>query len=245
MRPPPQRLRSSRLVVSDPMFFKRPAYICLFASIVSLAFAMEATGQEQASRDMLTLDRAIELARANNRETKRARFDIDMQREVSAETKTQLYPRFDTYLLGTQLLQPLDFTIKAGQLGTYTSTGPLPSSNIDLHTPARPVAIASITVTQPITQIPRIRFSIAEQRLNEGQSRETYAQRDQQMVSDVRRAYYSLLQSQSQGESQRATIHSLEELDQLTERRLQEKAALKVDSLRVKLKKQRPNTNSW
>jgi outer membrane protein len=59
------------------------------------------------------------------------------------------------------------------------------------------------------------------------------------MVSDVRRAYYSLLQSQSQAESQRATIHSLEELDQLTDRRLQEKAALKADSFRVKTEEEK------
>jgi outer membrane protein TolC len=70
--------------------------------------------------------------------------------------------------------------------------------------------------------------------LNEDLSRQSYSQRDQQLVSDVRRAYYSLLQSQSQAESQRATIQSLEELDRLTERRLQERAVLKADSLRVK-----------
>jgi outer membrane protein len=208
--------------------------ICFLAAISMLTCAMAALGQERPPADVLTLDRAIELARANNRETKRARFDIDGQREALAEAKTQYYPRFDTYLLGTELLQPLDFTIKAGQLGTYAATGPIPSKNTDLHTPARPIVVASITVTQPITQIPRIRFSVAEQRLNEDLSRQTYAQTDQQVVSDVRRAYYSLLQSQSEVESQRATIHSLEELDHLTQRRLQEKAVLKADSLRVK-----------
>jgi outer membrane protein TolC len=199
-----------------------------------LTCAMAALGQERPPADVLTLDRAIELARANNRETKRAKFDIDRQREITAEAKTSLYPRFDTYLLGTELLQPLDFTIKAGQLGTYAATGPIPSKNTDLHTPARPIVVASITATQPITQIPRIRFSVAEQRLNEDLSRQTYAQTDQQVVGDVRRAYYSLLQSQSEVESQRATIHSLQELDHLTQRRLQEKAVLKADSLRVK-----------
>jgi outer membrane protein TolC len=207
---------------------------CLFATIPSLAIAMGALAQGRASGEVLTLDRAIELARANNRETKRTKLDIDRQREASAEAETSYYPRFDTYLLGTQLLGPLNFTIGAGQLGTYPSTGPIPGSDINLHTPARPIAIASITATQPITQIPRIRFSVAEQRLNEDLSRQTYSQRDQQLVSDVRRAYYSLLQSQSQAESQRATIQSLEALDHLTERRLQEKAALKADSLRVK-----------
>jgi outer membrane protein TolC len=216
------------------MFFRRLIRSGHFASIALLTFSMVALGQERTSGDVLTLDRAIEFARANNRASERAKLDIDRQREAAAEAKTALYPRFDTYLLGTQLLQPLDFTIKAGQLGMYPSTGPIPSKNMDLHTPARPVAVASMTLTQPITQIPRIRFSVAEQRLNEDLSRQTHAQTDQQIVNEVRGAYYALLQSQSQAESQRATIHSLEELDQLTERRLQEKAALKADSLRVK-----------
>src|SRR5882672_7480955 len=221
------------------MYHRHPICICFLAAFPLLTFAMTSLGQERASGEVLTLDRAIELARANNRETKRAKFDIDRQRNITAEAKTALYPRFDTYLLGTELLQPLDFTIKAGQLGTFPSTGPIPSTNVDLHTPARPVAVASITLTQPLTQIPRIRLGIAEQRLNEDLSRQTYAERDQQLVRDIRRAYYSLLQSQSQSESQRATIHSLEELGRLTERRLQEKATLKADRLRIKAEEAR------
>ena len=207
---------------------------CLFAAIASMAPAVAAPGQERTSEDVLTLDRAIELARANNRETRRAKLAIDRQREASAEAKTSYYPRFDTYLLGTELLNPLDFTIRAGQLGTYPSTGPIPGSNVDLHTPARPIAVASFTVTQPITQILRIRLSVAEQRLNEDLSRHACSAQDQQLVSNVRRAYYSLLQSQSQAESQRATIQSLEELGRLTERRMQQRAALKADGLRIK-----------
>jgi outer membrane protein TolC len=216
------------------MYYRHSIRICLVTALASLGLALAALGQEHPSGDVLTLDRAIELARANNRATGRAKLDVDRQREATAEAKTGLYPRFDAYLLGTQLLQPLDFTIKAGQLGTYPTTGPIPSKNMDLHTPARPVAVASMTLTQPITQIPRIRFSVAEQRLNEDLSRQTYTQTDQQIVNEVRDAYYSLLQSQSQAESLRATIHSLEELDQLTERRLEEKTVLKADSLRVK-----------
>jgi outer membrane protein TolC len=159
------------------MFFMHQMRICVLAAIASLPLAA-ALGQERSSADLLTLDRAIELARTNNREAKRANFDIDRQREATAEAKIALYPRFDTSLLGTQLLQPLDFTIKAGQLGTYPSTGPIPSSTVDLHTPARPVAVASVTATQPLTQIPRIRFFVAEQRLNEDLSRQTYAKFD-------------------------------------------------------------------
>src|SRR3984893_11389114 len=171
------------------MFFRRLIRICFFAAIPSVSCVMVARGQERTSGELLTLDRAIELARANNRDTRRAKFDIDRQREASAEAKTSYYPRFDAYLLGTQLLGPLNFTIGAGQLGTYPSTGPIPGSDINLHTPARPIAIASITATQPITQLRRIRFSVAEQRLNEDLSRESYAEREQQMGRDVRHVY--------------------------------------------------------
>ena len=209
------------------------------ALIAALCVLPSANGQERAGGDVLTLERAIELARANNRVTRQAKFEIDWQREATAEAKTAYYPRFDTYLLGTELLTPLDFTIKTGQLGTFPSTGPIPGSNIELHTPSRPVAFASVTITQPITQILRIRFSVAKQRLNEDLSRQTYSEQKQQMVSDVRRVYYSLLQSQSQAESQRATIHSLEELGRLAERRLQERTALKADSLRIKAEEEK------
>src|SRR5260370_25918570 len=96
------------------MFFRRPIRSGHFAAIALLTCAMAALGQERTPGDVLTLDRAIELAQANNRATERAKLDIGRQREATAEAKTALYPRFDTYLLGTQLLQALDFTIKAG-----------------------------------------------------------------------------------------------------------------------------------
>ncbi len=211
-----------------------PRVVIVFAALTSVTLVTAAAGQEGTPDDVLTLDRAIELARANNRETTGARLEIDRRREASAEARTAYFPRLDTYLLGTELLRPLDFTIRAGQLGTFPSTGPIPGSNVGLHTPARPIAVASFTLTQPITQLLRTRLSVREQRLSEDLSRQGHSQQDQQLVSDVRRVYYSLLQSQSQAESQRATIRALEELGQLTERRLQVGAVLKADHLRIK-----------
>jgi len=52
-------------------------------------------------------------------------------------------------------------------------------------------------------------------------------------VNEVRRAYYAILQSQSELESQRALLAYLEELQQFTGRRLQQEAVLKADSLRI------------
>jgi outer membrane protein TolC len=205
---------------------------CLLVAITSLTLAMAAPGQER-TENVLTLDQAIELARSHNRELKQAGLEIHKQQEAFSEARTQLYPRFDTYFLGSELLTPLDFTIKSGTLGTFPATGPIPAKDSVIHTPARPVAIASVTVTQPLTPLLRIDLSIKQQRLATEISQQSYLEHEQVLVNEVRHAYYAILQSQSEIESLRALLAYLEELQQLTARRLQQEAVLKADSLRI------------
>jgi outer membrane protein TolC len=205
---------------------------CLLVAIASLTLAVAAPAQER-TENVLTLDQAIELARSHNRELKQAGLEIHKQQEAFSEARTQLYPRFDTYFLGSELLTPLDFTIKSGTLGTFPATGPIPAKDSVIHTPARPVAIASVTVTQPLTQWLRIDLSIRQQRLATELSQQSFLEHQQVLVNEVRHAYYAILQSQSEVESQRALLAYLEELQQLTARRLQQEAVLKADSLRI------------
>jgi len=189
-------------------------------------------GQEAPAKT-LTLEEAVSLARSQNRELKQAGLEIHKQKEAFGEAKTHLYPRFDTYVLASELLTPLDFTIRAGTLGTFSATGPIPAKDSVIHTPARPVAIASATVTQPLTQLIRIDLSIKQQKLASDLSQQNYFAREQELVNEVRRAYYAILQSQSELESQRALLVYVEELQQLTGRRLHQEAVLKADSLRI------------
>src|SRR5216684_430034 len=215
-----------------PMIGRHSTCTCLFAAIASLQLAMAAAGQQR-TEDVLTLDGAISLARSHNRELKQAGLEIHKQKEALSEAKTQLYPRFDTYFLASELLTPLDFTIKSGTFGTFPATGPIPAKDSVIHTPARPVAITSVTATQPLTQLFRIDLSIKQQKLGAELSQQAYLEREQGLVNDVRRAYYSILQSQSELESHRALLAYLEELQRLTGRRLQQEVVLKADSLRI------------
>src|SRR5712671_6719339 len=202
----------------------------LFAVLCQFQFAVAQTN----SATVLTLDEAVLLARSKNRDLKQFGLDIGKQREALGEAKTHLYPRFDTSVLAAQLLAPLDFTINNGQFGTFPGTGPIPGSNTDLHTPARPIAIASVTATQPLTQLIRIHLSIAAQRLKVDAAQLSFDQREQKLAADVRQSYYQVLQSQIQYESQQSMVKYLEELLQLTDRRFNQQAALKADRLSVK-----------
>jgi len=183
---------------------------------------------------ILRLDEALLMARSNNRDLKLYGFDIGKQREALGEAKTHLYPRLDTSVLAAQLLGPLDFTIKKGQFGTFSGTGPVPGSNTDLHTPARPIAIASVTATQPLTQLIRIHLFVVDQRLKVDAAQLSFDQREQKLTNDVRQSYYQVLQSQIQYESQQSLVKYLKELLQLTERRFSQHAALEADRLSVK-----------
>src|SRR5713101_3744254 len=136
-------------------------------------------------------------------------------------------------ILAPELLTPLDSNISSATFGNFPATGPIPAKDSKIHTPARPVAITSVTATQPLTQLFRIDLSIKEQKLAAELSQQSYFEREQGLVNEVRRAYYAILQSQSELESQRALLAYLEELQQLTGRRLQQEAVLKADSLRI------------
>ena len=184
--------------------------------------------------EVLTLDEAIQLALSNNRDLKQSGLDVDRQRQALDEAKTHLYPRIDASVLAAQLLTPVDFTVRAGQLGSFSSTGPIPGSDVALHTPARPIAIASVTATQPLTPLIRIHLSVVEQQLKIEAARLSFDQREQKLTDVVRQSYYRVLQSQIEYESQQSMVKYLEELQQLTERRFSQQAALESERLSVR-----------
>src|SRR5207245_4962206 len=202
--------------------------------LVAILFLLSCASAQVSGGGVLTLDEALQLARSHNRDLKQFGLDVGKQREALGEAKTHLYPRFDTSVLAAQLLAPLDFTIRKGQFGTFSGTGPIPGSDTDLHTPARPIAIASVTATQPLTQLIRIHLSVADQRLKVDAAQLSFDQREQKLTDDVRQSYYQVLQSQIEYEAQQSMVKYLEELLQLTDRRFNQQAALKADRLSVK-----------
>jgi len=202
--------------------------------LVAALCLLPCTNAQTNSATVLTLDEALALAKSNNRDLKVWGLDVGKQREALGEAKTHLYPRFDTSVLAAELLTPLDFTIKKGQFGTFSGTGPIPGSNTDIHTPARPIAIASVTATQPLTQLIRIHLFIADQRLKVDATRLSFDQREQKLKDDVRQSYYQVLQAQIQYESQQSAVKYVQELLQLTDRRFSQHAALEADRLSVK-----------
>jgi outer membrane protein len=190
--------------------------------------------QETPSVDVLRLDQAVAMALDSNRQLKIAALDVDKGQERVAEARTKRLPSFSTYALESQLITSLDFTVRAGQFGTFNAVGPVPSADTTITTPRRPTAFVTAQAVQPLSQLHQIGLSIQAQEVATELAREALRQARQVVVDQVKQVYYAMLQAQSGLESAEHTLKYAEELDQVTDRYFVQKVVLKSDTLTVK-----------
>jgi outer membrane protein len=212
---------TAKLLLFTFLFLSSGFYVCL------------AQEPSQAD-DVLTLDQAVKLAIANNRPLRLSFLQIEKSRQSVAETRTQQFPAFKTYFFASELLTPLDFTLGKGSLGTFSATGPIPSVDTKISTPRRPSVFTLDEVSQPISQLYKIRLAIHAQQLGVDYSGQEYKVQLQQLVRDVKQAYYAVLQTESVLTSTQASIDSYTELSRSTDDLLNQQAVLKSASLEVK-----------
>src|SRR5262249_54094586 len=113
----------------------------------------------------LTLDEAVSLAQANNRQVKNAILAAAIDEDQIAEARTYRKPSLNVYALGSQLLTPVDFTFQRGVFGTFPGIGPVPATETKIHTPSRPTFFGFMQVSQPLSQQYKIGLNIRQAKL--------------------------------------------------------------------------------
>ena len=184
--------------------------------------------------EVLTLDQAISLALHDNRQVKNAQLAIGKAEDQVAAARTYRLPKFEFNALAGQQLMSLDFTFTKGVLGNYANVGPIPDRDIKLSTPCRPTAILFGQITQPLSQLHRIRLNIKQVALSGDVSREQLRGQEQSVVNNVKRTYYAIVQTESALESVRQALAFYRELDRVTGDYVIQQVALKADDLEVK-----------
>jgi len=207
----------------------------LIACLALAGLVNHGVAQELAST-LLTLDNAIQIAIENNRSLKVAALEVDKSKWQVAELKTKRLPAFSGTVLGSQLLNEVSFDFPAGAFGTFPSTGPIPSTDTKITTPRRPIAYVVSQATQPLSQLYKIHLGVRAQELNAKLTGEKARAERQNLVRDVKQAYYAVLQSESELEAADANVKQYQELDRVVLQRVSQEAALKSDSLDVKAK---------
>jgi len=205
----------------------------LFLLLVRLSLSTQ--GQQQ-SAEVLTLDQATELALRGNRLVLNSQLAVEKVEDQLAATRTLRYPAFNLYALGSQQLAALNFTFDQGVFGTYPGIGPVPATQTVIGTPVRPTAIIVGSVSQPLTQQYRIRLNLDQLKLGKSVANEELRQQRQSTISDVKKLYYGILQSQSALRSNEQSVQLYRELDRVTAEHVAIQTALRSQSLEVKAK---------
>src|SRR5215471_11156032 len=140
--------------------FSDMIYRLLLFFLICGGLTLKAQDSTPSGPPPLTLDEAVSLAQANNRQVKIAALTAAIDVDKIAEARTYRLPSLSVYALGSELLTPVDFTFQKGVFGSFPGIGPVPPTNTKIHTPLQPTFYGFMQFSQPLSQQYKIRLNI-------------------------------------------------------------------------------------
>ncbi len=126
--------------------------LALVAAFVALPAWAQAPGGE-----VLTLDQAITLALANNRQLTNAALDVAKSQDQIESNRTQRLPQLQLNVTPGYRVAPIELNYPAGSFGTYPPpVGPIPAQNTTLSTSPEYTTFIQFQLSQPLSQIYKI-----------------------------------------------------------------------------------------
>jgi outer membrane protein len=212
---------------------KRLVSWCVLAILVPGVAAAQTTPRPG---ERLSLEQAVRIAVANNRQLGSARLQVANAEDQIAIARTQRLPIFSTEAQASQLLSPVSFAFPAGSFGTFPATGPIPSTDTTIKVSRQPTMYLQSSVSQPLTQL--IKANIGIQSAEASREIESERARSTQLtlVNNVKRLYFAILQTQSALEANREMLALYRELDRTVQVRVAQQVQLRGDALEVQFR---------
>ena len=179
---------------------------------IMLVLALCAAPAHAAAR-RITLPEAIDLALKQNTSLKIARAHVRENQQKTVTARADYFPQLanDTSLMGLSDRELV--TVPTGALGTLPGIGPFPTGTITFDQGSNVVLLANTTLSQPLTQLFKIREGVrvaaANQRITEAELRKA----EDDVVFGVRELYFGWLAASKQvGALQAQTVAAQETL---------------------------------
>jgi outer membrane protein TolC len=116
-------------------------------------------------------------------------------------------------------------------LGTYSATGPIPGTNQKIEIARKPTGIVSVLVAQPLSTQYQLHLQLKALALGVEGTRQDQEKTRQDVVDQVRRAYYSVVETQSVLDSLQASLPYYEESRRLASENRGKETILESDLL--------------
>jgi outer membrane protein TolC len=184
----------------------------------------------------LSLDAAIRIATANNRQLQSARLQVAKAEEQIAATRTRRLPVFQADVNAAQLLTPVSFGFPAGAFGEFPATGPIPTTDTTVEVPRQPTYYISSSVLQPITQLFEIGLNIRSAAASRDIEQQRLRGHELEIANSVKRLYFAILQTHSAIDAGQEALALYRELDRTLDVRVVQKVALQADAMDVKVR---------
>lgn len=172
----------------------------------SSAPTVEPAAVQQSNLPELTLEQAVEQAVANNSSLKTASLDTVRAADDLAANKTRRFANTQVTALGAQLVTKPSVTYPAGSLGVYSATGPIPATDQKVEIPRKPVGIVNVSVAQPLSTQYQLHLQLKALELGLECTRQDQVKTRLEVVDQVRRAYYTVVEAQSALDSLQASL---------------------------------------
>jgi outer membrane protein len=205
--------------------------VCLLGALLVAGIPAFAQDLAPASSqpDILTLNQAVALAQANNRQLKISYQNVLAANEQILSARAQRYPQFNVELTGSSLLSPVSVEFRKNAFGELDGL-PNPAKNISITTDPHFSGMFRIEAYQPLSQLYNIHLNLETLAIAKKLTEEQLRQQRQQITNSVESAYYGLLQTESAVAAATQNVSALEELNRTTAENVQEKTALPYQS---------------
>lgn len=191
---------------------------------------------QQSATEVLDLKQAIALALANNRMVASAALNVDKSSEEWKAVHTRFFPQIKLAVLASSLLAPVDFTFEQGVFGTYPGIGPIPGEKTTITTPRQLTGLIVGSVQQPLSQLYQVKLNSNLLTVAGEEAKESERAQRLATANQVKKVYYTVVQSESNYRYAEESIKMFQELDRLTGDYVAQQVALKSDALQVKAK---------
>jgi outer membrane protein TolC len=196
--------------------------------LVTLALVMRA---QESSPPVLTLDQAIQQAVTNNSALKTASLETLRAADDLAANRTRRFANTQIIALGGQLLTKPSVTFQQGSLGVYPTTGPIPATNQTINIARKPAGTLFASITQPLSTQYRLHLQLKALSLGLQATQQEQEKTRLEVIDQVRRAYYAVVQAQSGLDSLEASLPYYRESKRLASENLRRETILESDLL--------------
>lgn len=204
-----------------------PGFIRSITFLITAILLAGGFGATALAQEVLTLDKAIDIALENNRTAKNARLEAAKADDRLAGSRTRLLPGFKLSAGVTKPLSTFDTTFEKGVFGTA------PAEDTVITSSTKPNAFIAGQLVQPLSQLHRIKLQIKQQETASEITRAQLSATEQTLVNEIKRAYYAILQSQGAAHAAETNIKLYRELDRVTGEYVVQQVVLKTEHMDV------------